>query len=257
MATQIPGLADRSRTEMFFPATALVMAAVIVIGFSTHYLMGRSTFARPALWHLHGVAFMGWVALFVVQSSTGASRSLALHRRLGWLAAGWSVVLVVLGIAITVRVVREGIAPFFFQPQHFLIANPLTVLVFAGLTAAAVRLRQRTDWHRRLHLTATAAIMGPGFGRLLPMPLMGPFAFQIVVLIGLIFPIAGMVRDYRREGRVHPAWLVGVGAILLVIPLAYAVAFSPIGDAAYAAVTQGAAGAAVDGRVAAPAPPLP
>ena len=84
---------------------------------------------------------------------------------------------------------------------------------------------------------------------------MGPHAFDIVVMAGLMFPIAGMVRDLRREGKVHPAWLWGTLAIVAIIPLAHLVAYSPVGDAIYASVTDGQPGATIPGLEFPPPPP--
>ena len=256
MATIAPAhTASTISDNRFFMGVALAMALVIIAGFSMQFVMGRSTFAAPPLVHLHGLAFMGWVLLFVTQARLATAGPLALHRKLGWIAAGWVVLLVVMGLAITAHVAMAGTAPFFFRPQYFLIANPLTLACFALLTASAIHLRRRSDWHKRLHICGMASIIGPGFGRLLPMPLMGPHAFDIVVMAGLMFPIAGMVRDLRREGKVHPAWLWGTLAIVAIIPLAHLVAYSPVGDAIYASVTDGQPGANVPGLEFPPPPP--
>ena len=89
--------------------------------------------------------------------------------------------------------------------QQFLVFNPLTLFAFAGLTAAAIVMRRRTDWHRRLHLCGMTLLLGPGFGRLLPMPLLPPFAFEAVFAASMLFPLAGVISDLRRTGRIHPA----------------------------------------------------
>ncbi|MBL0923897.1 MAG: hypothetical protein IBJ12_05440 [Sphingomonadaceae bacterium] len=234
---------------------AIAMAAVIVAGFSTQYLTGRSTFAARPLVHMHGIAFMGWVALFVAQSWLATRGSMALHRTLGWIGAGWVVVMVLLSFLIIIDVTQRGTAPFFFLPQHFLIANPMTALVFALLTAAAIRMRRQSDWHMRLHISAMVAIIGPGFGRLLPMPLLVPYAFEVTGLVGMLFIVAGMVRDRIRLGHVHKAWWLGLAANLAVIPLSAAIVYSPVGDAIYAAVTAGHPGADLPGLEFSP-PPL-
>jgi hypothetical protein len=255
MATIAPASPGEISEDRFFMRTALAMGVVIVAGFSLHLAMGRSTFAKPLLYHLHGLAFMGWVALFVTQARLATAGPIALHRKLGWVGAVWIVLLVAMGLAITLHVVREGSAPFFFRPQHFLVANPLTLLCFASLTAFAIHLRRQTDWHKRLHICGMAAIMGPAFGRILPSPLMGDYAFDIAVLAGLVFPLAGMVRDMRHRGSVHPAWYWGTLAVIAVIPLAKLVAYSAIGDAIYAAVTAGYPAANVPGLEFGPTPP--
>lgn len=254
MATIAPATSGEISEDRFFIRTALAMALVIVGGFSMHLAMGRSTFAVPLLYHLHGLAFMGWVVLFVTQARLATAGPIRLHRKLGWVGAVWVVLLVVMGMAITLHVIRQGTAPFFFRPQHFLVANPLTLLCFALLTASAIRLRRSSDWHKRLHICGMAAIMGPAFGRILPSPLMGDYAFDIAVLAGLVFPIAGMIRDMRHQGRVHPAWYWGTLSIIAAIPLAQLVAYSAIGDAVYAAVTAGHPGANVSGLEFGPTP---
>ena len=238
----------------FFMGAPLAMAFTIVAGFSVQFAMGRSSFASPPLVHAHAVVFMGWVVIYVAQSALATKRRLALHRRLGWLAALWMVPMVVLGIAVTTAIVRRGQVPFFFLPQHFLIFDPLTVIAFAALTGVAIRMRRRTGWHRRLHLCATAMLLGPAFGRLLPMPLLPPLAFEAAFVAGMVFPLAGVIADRRRSGRVHPAWGWGIGAMATTLLLITAVIYSPVGGALYARVTAGTPGAVVD-PLAFPPPP--
>lgn len=255
MATLAPTQHDIAPADNFFRIIATIMALTVITGFSFNLAMGRSTFAARPLVHMHGIAFMGWVAIFTTQAWLATRGSIALHRRLGWIGAGWTVLLIILGIWISIDVTQRGTAPFFFRPQYFLIANPMGMVCFVLLTWSAIRLRRQTDWHMRLHICGMAAIMGPAFGRLLPMPLLIPYAFDIAVLAGLVFPIAGMIRDWRRDGRVHPAYWRGVLAILAVLPLAHLIAGSAIGDAIYAAVTAGHPGARVPGLEFAPPPP--
>ena len=256
MASAAPAApSDHRSADGFFLTLAIAMAITVILGFSAQFLMGRSTFAARPLVHVHGVAFMVWVAIFVAQAWFATRGPIAQHWRLGRFAAGWVVVLVVMGCWITVDVVQRGTAPFFFQPQFFLVGNPLSVFVFAGLTAAAIALRQREGWHMRLQICALAAIMGPAFGRLLPMPLLIPYAFECSVIAGLIFPLVGMARDWRKVGRVHRAWVWGVVPVLVFMPVASLIAQSSAGDALYRAVTAGHPGAAVPG-LAYPASPL-
>lgn len=257
MATLAPAARAASSDDRFFMRMATVMAITIVAGFALHFAMGRSTFAARPLVHMHGIAFMGWVVLFVTQVRLATGGSLAMHRRLGWIAAGWAILLVVMGLAITIDVARLGKTPFFFLPQYFLIANPVTMLCFVLLTTAAIRMRRSSDWHKRLHICATVAIIGPGLGRILPMPLMGRYAFDIVIAVSLLFPLVGMIRDVRNDGHVHPAWWRGVIAIAMIVPLSHLIANSPVGDYLYAAVTTGQPGATIPPWEFGSPPPLP
>lgn len=230
----------------YFLATSLLMAALILAAFSLQFAMGRSTLAAPLLVHLHGLVFMGWVAIYVAQTTFAATGNFALHRPLGWLGLVWTVPMIILGITATVMMVRRGQAPFFFQPAQFLVLNPVSVLTFAGLTWTAVSMRKHTGWHRRLHYCAMAVLLGPAFGRLLPMPLLSPWAFEATALCVMLFPLAGMVADWRRIGSVHPASLWGAGAVMLSIVAVEAISYGPAGSALYQTVTAGTPGATVD-----------
>jgi hypothetical protein len=101
-----------------------------------------------------------------------------------------------------------------------------------------------------------AMLLGPGFGRLLPMPLLPPYAFEATFAATMLFPTAGVIADLRRSGRVHPAWIWGIGVSLTTLLLIELVTFSDAGNAIHAAVTAGSPGANVPG-LAFPPPPGP
>ena len=227
----------------FFFIMALVMATVVVAGFSLNLAMGRATFAVPYYYHMHAVAFMSWLAFYVAQNGLIASGNVALHRRLGLLSLVLVPVMVVLGFVIMVGSMRRTGGPFFFDQNEFLISNSLMLVLFAGLVGAALTRRRYTGWHRRLMFCAMAILTGPGLGRLLPMPLLIPHAWRIIVLLTLIFPLIGMIADLRRHGRVHPAWLWGAGAILAAQAIGDLVAYSSVGVAITDAVLAGSPGA--------------
>ncbi|WP_129586220.1 hypothetical protein [Sphingomonas montana] len=218
------------------------MAITIVLGFATQLAMGRSSFSSPAILHVHALVFFGWTALFVLQTALAGRGTIALHRRLGWVGAAWATVVVMLGIYMTAMMVRRGAVPFFFTPAYFLFMNSFGVLGFAGLTAAAIRLRRRTDWHRRLMICGMATLTGPAVGRILPMPLMIPWAGWGVFFAIMLFPIAGIVMDLRRSGRAHPAWWWGTGTIFVIQIAMDVIAASSPGLALYDAVVKGGPG---------------
>lgn len=246
---------EPAREERFFSTLAILMGLVIVAGFSTQFLMGRSTFASPVRVHIHAVLFMGWVGLFVAQSWLATRGPLALHRKLGWIAAAWMALMVPAAISVIIVMLRNGTAPFFFRPQEFLIGNPLSVLLFVAFTVAAIVMRKRTDWHARLHICGMTMIMGPGFGRLLPTPLFIPYAFEVTGIVALVFIFAGMIRDRRKFGRAHPAWWVGLAGMAALIVIPKILAPSAFGEWLYAATVAGSPGEAIPGMAFAPPPP--
>ncbi|WP_313535581.1 hypothetical protein [Sphingomonas sp.] len=233
----------RARTgdARFFVVMAFVMGAIDVAGFSLNLAAGRSSFAVPPIFHVHAFVFFGWIALYITQNLLVDGGSVVLHRRLGWVALLWVPLMVALGTLMTVLSVQHG-APFFFDVRQFLISNPLQLLLFAGLVGAALVLRRQTHWHRRLMFCGMAILTGPGLGRLLPMPLLMPYAWWATVIAVLVLPTIGAIADQRRLGRVHPAWLWGIGMTLAVQLTADAIAFSPLGTAFTRSITAGTAG---------------
>jgi len=241
----------------FFRTCITAMSVVLVAGFVLQLAIGRSSFGAPLIVHLHGVAFMGWVAIIVSQAWLAAGGAVRLHRLLGGLAVAWMVALAALGPLVTIAATRTGRVPFFFQPQHLLLADPAILLGAVLLFAGAVALRKDSAWHMRLQIGSLMMLMGPGVGRILPMPFLTPYGFEIASLLPLAVPLIGMARDQRAHGRVHPAWLWSIGVLLALLIAARVVALSPAGDAIYAAATAGSSAAGSDGRAYPPPPPHP
>lgn len=240
--------------ERFFLKTAIVMALIIAAGFSFQLAMGRSTFASPVRVHIHALLFMGWMTIFLLQNILVSTGRVDLHRKLGWIATGWMVAMVVSGFAVTIAMVRNGVVPFFFRSLHFLIFDPVTILAFAGLTIAAVVNRYRTDWHRRLHVAGMGLLLAPAFGRLLPMPFLPPYAWEVTFFVCLIVFGIIIALDSRRRGSVHPAWKWGLAAWLATFATIEALTYSSPGLSIYDAVVAGHPGANVD-PLAFPPPP--
>ena len=86
-------------------------------------------------------------------------------------------------------------------------------------------------------------LTGPGIGRLLPMPLMIPYAWEISFCVTLIFPVIGMIADKRRLGSIHPAYLWGTGIVAATFVASIVLAYTPPGYAFTRWIIAGTAGA--------------
>ena len=245
MATLAHKRARFGSDERYFAISAIIMTLVLVAGFSTSIAFGRSSFGAPVRVHLHALVFFGWTILYLAQNLLIGRSYREIHKKLGWLAVGWMPAMVVMGTWVTVAMVRLGHAPFFFQPLYFLVMDPLSVISFAGLMTAALVMRKRTQWHRRLAFSGMTILLGPGVGRLIPMPLTIPYAGWAVYVTVMLFPLAGVIRDLRANGRVHPAWWWGIGTITAMQVAIDLITFSPIGLMLYGWVTAGSPGAAI------------
>src|SRR3954471_16425304 len=94
-----------ARDRRFFTGIALAILATVFLGFAPSYYL-KLVFGAPGvsgvpvlspLMHVHGMIFTAWVVVFVVQTRLVAGRRLALHRRIGYGAAGLAVAMVVVG----------------------------------------------------------------------------------------------------------------------------------------------------------------
>lgn len=231
MATIASGTKSEVSLERgFFLKMALAMALVLVAGFSFNLAMGRSTFDSPLLLHLHAFIFFGWVVLYVTQAVLVTGGSVQMHRRLGVLAVLWVPAMVVLGILTTCYILQARGGPPFFDMNEFLFGNSVGIIGFAITVFLALRLRARSDWHKRLMFCAMASLTGPGIGRLLPMPFLIPWGWWVAsVAMPMFFVVIGMMRDRKRRGRIHSAWFWGAGIFIAGQLLASAIAYSPTG----------------------------
>ncbi len=218
MATIISQTTNAVQSERtFFFGMAIAIAATAVIGFSFAHLMGNSSFGAPWWVHVHAVTMMGWITLYLVQNALVWRGNLAFHRQLGILGLAWSIWMVPVGIGATMTSLSAHRVPPFFNPSFFLVMDALNILVFAVIIWAGIVLRERQDWHKRLMLGGTIAVLGPAWGRLLPLPLLGnAVVWPILVILLLYFGVA-MIYDLRKRGKIHPAYYWGAGAMTLFV----------------------------------------
>jgi len=240
MATLAEGVrgAPISRDRRFFFIMSVVIAATVVSGFVLQFVMGRSSIASPWWVHLHGLTFMGWLGIYVAQNTLVFRGDVATHRRIGMVAAGYVGWMVLVGLSVNTLSAINHRIPSFFETNVFLVMDWLTVLVFAGLTWAGVRMREQSDWHRRLMLCGALQVMTPGLGRILPLPLLGPsWMLWAIWLAVMVFASAALIYDLVARGKIHPAYYWGLGTITLAVALMRPLAFSPPMLALTAALT--------------------
>jgi hypothetical protein len=239
MATLADGVRPQtaSRDRGFFLIMAIVIATTVIAGFGLQFAAGRSSLASPWWVHLHGLTFMGWLGIYLTQNLLVYRGNFARHRRLGMVAAGYVGWAVLVGLSVTTLSVANHRVPPFFEPNVFLVMDWLTVIVFAGLTWAGVRMRGSPDWHRRLMLCGAIQVMTPGVGRLLPMPLLGSWSLWVIWLVMTVYLAAAMIYDLATRGKVHPAYFWGFGTITLAVAVMRPLAFSPPVLALTAALT--------------------
>lgn len=220
--------AKLARERRFFLYMAIAIFVTVVSGFGSQILARRAWFTDfPWQVHVHAAVFSSWIVIYVVQSWLVVdARNLALHRRLGWLGAGIATVMVPLGIAATLMAIARGSITGIFPLGLFLALDVLHIVGFAALTAAAVRMRRRADWHKRLMLCGTVLATAPALSRLFGFLPLGGFVPLAVIVALLLFVAAGIAFDLATWRRVHPAYWWGTGAVMLVELMIVPIGFS-------------------------------
>ncbi len=200
--------------RFFYLVMSVILAGIVVFGFSRTIPGDLAMPGFPALLWLHAGVFGSWVVLFMVQPSLALRGSLSLHRKLGWLGMVLSCGMIVLGGAAVLLALRTGTLPSFYPPAFFFVRGFVGISLFAGLFAVGLATRRQPGWHKRLMLCASIIVVVPGLERALPIPLMGPVWPLVVDATTDVLVLAGPLTDLAVRRRIHPAYLAGGGAIV-------------------------------------------
>lgn len=203
------GSLDIERERRFFLAMSLLLIASALLGFGYFQYAGISSWGAPWWVHVHAVSQMGWLGFYALQNALVVRGEVALHRRLGVFGAFYGAWLVVVGMSLSVFNIATGSGDGMFFPASLLALNGATMLAFVVLFVAALLHRRRSDWHKRLMLSAVAAMSLPSFGRILIMLGIPSTLNRTLFVLSII--VIGMIFDGRTRGSVHPAYWWGAG----------------------------------------------
>jgi hypothetical protein len=202
----------------YFTIMAVMALIVAAIGFGpTYYLRSRPP-ALPLtpLVEVHGAVFTVWLMLHLAQTLLVARSRVGWHRRLGVAAAGWAVLLVVVGFATAVAAARRGHNPAQFSNAAAFLAVPVVdLIVFVGLVLPALIWRRHKEAHKRLMLLATLSLLGAAFTRF---PFLGPGGAAGLIpycLMAVSLPIF----DRVSIGRIARASWWGTAWVILTVPV--------------------------------------
>jgi len=223
-ASEIALRPPRRADHRYYAWAGAAAFAIVLAGFARTYYL-KLFFATPALsWllHLHGALMTSWFVLFFGQTYLVASHRVQLHRRLGVFGAVLAALIVVVGATVALRFgAREMNTPQVDGPpalesMGFLFA---ALLAFALLVGAALLLRRRREWHKRLMLLSCLFLIGPGLARI-PFERVPSLAFLRsggpagLFGLDLLVLYTCVAWDTWRYRRLHPAF--AAGALLLM-----------------------------------------
>lgn len=233
----------RPLVSKFYVTMAAICVAIAVGGFfSTYWLqVGRGTFTGSAMLHLHGLIFTLWTLFFLSQALLVANRKLKTHRAWGLFGISLATAMLFTGLAVVIHGLHERIEAGYGEAARAFAIVPTTgILTFAGFVTAALINLRRSEWHKRFMLVATVAILqaavarffflaatggGPGLRPGLGPPMPIERTIGAGILIDLLV-VAAMVHDWRSHGRVHPAYIWGLGVMVTVQALRPVVGYS-------------------------------
>lgn len=233
----------RPRAEYFYVTMAMSCLAVAFLGFAPTYWMplAAGSFRANPIVHIHGLVFSAWTIFFVYQTWLAASRRLARHRAVGMIGISFATAMTIFGTLVAINTMRNAAAGGFGDAGKTFAIVPLAGIVFFAIfVAAAIATVRRPEWHKRLMLVATVSLLEAAVARwyfvfVLPPGPPGPPSVLATVppaAFGCVLLVIAIVHDWRQRGRPHPAYVIGLGALvalkLLELPLSTTAAWHEV-----------------------------
>jgi hypothetical protein len=224
--------ARRHFDRRFYLGAGLVAAGLVFWGFAPTYYL-KLLFGSPALstrLHIHGAIMSSWLVLFFVQACLISARRVDLHRRLGLAGVVIAILVVIMGSTTTFNAAAREVGRHSEEATARVTVLGLELVqmaLFAALVAAAIWMRRRPDFHKRLMLLGTACMMPSAFSRIpVNLTFMVSNMLSILILFNLFVVVSALI-DTLRNGRLHPAF--GWGGLLAIggLDLAYVGAITP------------------------------
>lgn len=206
-----------------FPLWAAVaIGAAVVIGFTRTYYL-RWYFELPPLTriaHVHGLLSTLWIVLHYSQARLIAAHRVALHKRVGIAGAILGATIVVQAVMLSVTGAAEGHAPPGRNPLQFLSVSLGTTFMFGMFLTLALAMRRKSEWHKRLMLLTSLVLLVPAIGRIdgLLYVTFGTPRTVLPFMVTAGFLAWACANDWRKRGRIHPAYLYGGLVLLAAIP---------------------------------------
>jgi hypothetical protein len=189
--------------EYFYLAMSLLIAVIVVTGFSrtVNHNLFHPAIARPFLLWVHGAAFSGWVAFYILQSALVRTHNVKLHRSLGWFGAGLGALMVPLGFTIAIIMGRFDSQQLHLSDPTFLSIPFYDMIAFGTLLSLAIYWRRKPDLHRPLLFIATCCLLDAPFGR-------SDFLFDHYLFYPCLDAVMllGVIRDLMTNRRVHAVY---------------------------------------------------
>jgi FtsH-binding integral membrane protein len=194
----------------FFTWMALAMIVTSLAAFvpSIVHSVGRHA-PLSSLAAAHGIVFLAWLLLFLVQSRLIATRHVPLHRGLGLASVFILASMIPLAYTTTISMVRRGFdlsgdLRIDRDPASEAVFALSNLLIFSALAIAALACRHKPEVHKRLMLFANIELMPAPLAHLIGhTPWLASRPAPIVMIPISIFVVAAIARDLLVARRIH------------------------------------------------------
>jgi hypothetical protein len=198
--------------DIFFPGMALLILAVVFIGFAQSYFLPGMVFAPlpNALVHIHGAIFVSWIFLLVLQNALVAMRQVKWHMTLGILGLILPPLMAVFGVLTVFDSVRRNSAlpvPF----EMIVVGDFEELALFLGLTTWGLLARRDPVAHKRLMILGTIAIVGPAINR---WPFPAEIRLPATMAVYSLLPLLVIAYDFWSRRRIHRCTAIATTLIL-------------------------------------------
>ena len=203
---------------IFYRLMALSFIAVSLVAFLTGFIKGDLGARVREPWvQIYAATFIAWQLLFLWQTMLIAANRTALHKRFGIALTTLAVVMLGLAIQAGVTGFEKNEHPFGILSLIYAGIPHVDMILFTVFLCLALAFRKTPDTHKRLMLLASIALMDAVTGRLPALWRIGPWAH---FMVQDAFVVAGVAYDWIHFRRVHPVYVWGGLAILVLPPLA-------------------------------------
>jgi hypothetical protein len=199
----------------FYLSFSCLVALVVAYGFS--HTVGQNllhaAIARPLILWVHALVFVGWIVLFIVQTTLIRTRQVRCHRTLGVAGMLMGATMPVIGVATSLQMSRFDLDHGFFDATEaaaFLSIPFNDMIFFTGALAAAFWWRKRPEVHRRMALLATCLLTAAAFARF---PFITITALRWYAGVDILLALA-VAWDIRETGRLHRAYAISLPLVV-------------------------------------------
>ena len=209
----------------FYRVMGFVLFGLVIAGFGfAAILRGQNPFELTLIFHLHGIVYLCWFVLFIVQVSLIGNNK-ALHMSLGKLSLVIVALMLITGWLMARGSFERGVSPIpdmsIQQFMAFPLFDLLGLLVFYSL---GLLRRFNADFHKRAMLLSLIAIIDPAVARIgisigfAPFPLVAS-----LLLVGAV-----IWHDRAISNRVHMITWFGFAWIFIRVAFVFGIASSKL-----------------------------